>query len=157
MIANVLTHSSLTGSFQFSHSPAIPNGEPSFIAMAKGCFGFCPLIAFHSKKPSIGRMHRRRAYVPECGKRRNRLGLGIDRLATALRVAAPVRDQPPFQEIQGPLGRPRVLPDDEQLLARRGVVAARHIREPAVPHVEPIDDREAKWIRGLNSRQNPSD
>ena len=46
---------------------------------------------------------------------------------------------------------------NEQLLARRGVVAARHIREPAVPHVEPIDDREAKWIRGLNSRQNPSE
>jgi hypothetical protein len=37
----------------------MPKGEPVLIAMAKGCLAFCPLMAFHSKKPSIGRMQRR--------------------------------------------------------------------------------------------------
>ena len=49
------------GSCQFSHSPARPNGAPSFIAMAKGCRIFEPFTAFHSKKPSIGMMQRRLA------------------------------------------------------------------------------------------------
>src|SRR6516225_7909605 len=61
--AKVLIHSPDAGSFQFSHSPAMPNGEPSFMAMAYGCFARWPLIAFHSKKPSTGRMHRRRRYA----------------------------------------------------------------------------------------------
>jgi hypothetical protein len=34
MIANVLIHSPDAGSFQFTHMPPIPNGAPSFIAMA---------------------------------------------------------------------------------------------------------------------------
>ena len=34
MTANVLIHSPDAGSFQFSHMPAIPKGEPSFMAMA---------------------------------------------------------------------------------------------------------------------------
>jgi hypothetical protein len=29
------------------------------MATAYGCFAFCPLIAFHSKKPSTGTMQRR--------------------------------------------------------------------------------------------------
>jgi hypothetical protein len=66
MMAKVRIHSPVLGSFQFSQRPAIPNGEPSFIAIAKGCFAFCPLIAFHSKKPSTGTMQRRfiRATTP---------------------------------------------------------------------------------------------
>jgi hypothetical protein len=60
MIANVRIHSPEVGSFQFSHSPPMPNGLPSFMAMAKGSFACWPLIAFHSKKPSTGTMHRRR-------------------------------------------------------------------------------------------------
>src|SRR5215207_10923696 len=61
--ANVLTHSPVLGSFQFSQMPASPNGEPSFIPIAKGCFTFSPLIAFHSKNKSTGMMQRRRAYA----------------------------------------------------------------------------------------------
>jgi len=89
--------------------------------------------------------------ISERRQPRNRLGLGVDWPAAALRVAAPVRDQTPFQEIQGPLAGLRVPPDDEQLLARRGVVAARHVREPAVPHVEPVDDRQPQRTRCLNN------
>jgi hypothetical protein len=58
MIAKVRTHSP-AALFQFSHSAATPKGEPSFIAMAYGCFALS-LIAFHSKKPSIGTMQRLR-------------------------------------------------------------------------------------------------
>src|SRR5215203_3988684 len=61
--ANVLTHSPVLGSFQFSQMPASPNGGPSCIPIAKGCFTFSPLIAFHSKNRSTGIMQRRRAYA----------------------------------------------------------------------------------------------
>src|SRR6266550_1529408 len=63
MIAKVRIHSLEAGSFQFSHIPAIPNGAPSFMAIAYACFAFCPLIAFHSKKPSTGTMQRRLRYA----------------------------------------------------------------------------------------------
>src|SRR5437660_11344731 len=63
MIAKVRIHSLEAGSFQFSHIPAIPNGAPSFMAIAYGCFAFCTLIAFHSKKPSTGTMQRRLRYA----------------------------------------------------------------------------------------------
>jgi hypothetical protein len=33
------------------------------MAIAYGCFAFCALMAFHSKKPSTGTMHRRRRYA----------------------------------------------------------------------------------------------
>ena len=59
MIAKVRTHSPVVRSFQFSHSPGMPKGDPSLMAMANGCLAFWPLIAFHSKKPSAGMRHRR--------------------------------------------------------------------------------------------------
>jgi hypothetical protein len=43
--------------------PAIPNGEPSFMAMASGCLTLCPLVAFHLKNPSTGRMRRHFRYA----------------------------------------------------------------------------------------------
>src|SRR5262245_55479782 len=58
MMANVRIHSPEAGSFQFSQIPARPNGEPSFIAIAYGCLALCPLMAFHSKKPSTGTIQR---------------------------------------------------------------------------------------------------
>jgi hypothetical protein len=45
--------------------PAMPNGAPSFIAIAYGCFALWPLIAFHSKKPSTGTMQRACGRYPE--------------------------------------------------------------------------------------------
>src|ERR1700755_486033 len=63
VIAQVRVHSPEVVSFQFSHIPAMPNGAPSFMAIAYGCFAFWPLIAFHSKKPSTGTMQRRLRYA----------------------------------------------------------------------------------------------
>src|SRR5262249_39153487 len=63
MMANVRIHSPDVGSFQFSQIPARPNGEPSFMAMAYGCFALCPLMAFHSKNPSTGTIQRRVRYA----------------------------------------------------------------------------------------------
>src|ERR1700746_3910955 len=63
MIAKVRVHSPEVGSFQFSQIPAIPNGAPSFMAIAYGCFAFWALIAFHLKKPSTGTIQRRRRYA----------------------------------------------------------------------------------------------
>jgi len=58
-IAKVRSHSPVRGLRQFSQSPARPNGELSFMAMAQGCLARAPLMARHSKKPSTGTMQRR--------------------------------------------------------------------------------------------------
>src|SRR3954452_16125048 len=63
MTQKVRTHSPVAGFLQFSQRPARPNGDRSCMAMAYGCFTFAPLIAIHSKKPSIGRMQRRLRYA----------------------------------------------------------------------------------------------
>jgi hypothetical protein len=39
----VRSHSSVSGSFQFSQSPAKVNGRPSFMAIANGSFGLAVL------------------------------------------------------------------------------------------------------------------
>ena len=57
----VLSHSPVLGSFQFSHRPPSPTGEPSFMPTAYGCLPRPPLIAFHSKNRSTGTRQRRRA------------------------------------------------------------------------------------------------
>ena len=47
MIAKVRTHSPVVGSFQFSHSPARPNGEAVLHGDRVGLLRLLPLIAFH--------------------------------------------------------------------------------------------------------------
>ena len=54
--ADPFTRSEVLPIFQI---PAMPNGAPSFMAIAYGRLAFCPLIAFHSKKPSTGTVQRR--------------------------------------------------------------------------------------------------
>jgi hypothetical protein len=49
-----------------------------------------------------------------------------------------------------------VLPDDLQLLARRGVVQWRHVRQPPVRDVEAVNDGQAKLARGLNDTSTHS-
>ena len=50
-MTKVRIHSPDVGSFQFSQSPPMPNGMPSFKAMAKGCFARCPLILISHAQP----------------------------------------------------------------------------------------------------------
>src|SRR5439155_21306174 len=87
--------------------------------------------------------------VPKARQRLRGLGLRVSGLAPTLRVSAPVRNQPPAQQIERALAGRVVLPDDEQLLAGRTVVAAGHVREPAVAHVVAIADREPQRTGGL--------
>jgi hypothetical protein len=44
----------------------------------------------------------------------------------------------PVKKIEGPLAGLVFLADDDQPLARGAVVSTRHVREPAVPHVQKI-------------------
>src|SRR5829696_2336677 len=147
MMQKVRTHSPVAGFFQFSQRPARPNGDRSCMSMAYGCFTFEPLIAIHSKKPSIGTMHRRLRYASRNnGSRSTVSAFGVDRRRLRL-VLAPVRDEPPLQQIERALAGLGVLPDYPQLLARRAVVARRHVAEriagaPVIPRVESIDDFE---------------
>src|SRR5262249_17813386 len=90
--------------------------------------------------PSIPMAFQASRPLPRGPRRR----FGVDRLAPAFWVSAPVRDQPPLQKVQRPLSGLMVLPNDQQLLAGRGVVPPRCVRQAAVPDVETIDDGEAK-------------
>ena len=114
------------------------------MAMAYGCLAFCPLIAFHSKKPSTGRMHRRLPIgVPERREGPDGLAFGVDRLAATLRVLAPIRDEAPAQRIERYFAGLVVAPDHQQVLARRAVPPRRIVVHAAIANVHPVHDRVA--------------
>jgi hypothetical protein len=69
----------------------------------------------------------------------------------ALRVIDPGRDEAPLEQIERPLAGVVVLADDKQFLAQSAVEAPRHIRKPAVGHVQPIDQPVAKGTGRLNN------
>src|SRR4051794_1698726 len=80
----------------------------------------------------------------------DRLRLGVDWRRLRL-VLAPVRDEPPSQQVERALAGLGVLPDYPELLARRAIVAGRHVAEriasdPVIPRVESIDDFEPELI-----------
>src|SRR5262245_50667557 len=81
-----------SGFFPVLQMPAMPNGAPSFMAIAAASPS--DLIAFHSKKPSTGTMQRRLRYAsPNVGM--GSLKLGADRFSAAVRITAPITDQTP--------------------------------------------------------------
>jgi hypothetical protein len=54
-----------------------------------------------------------------------------------------VWDETPLDQIERTLADFMVLPNDEQLLARRSVVARRNVAHTVVPDLKPIDNGEA--------------
>jgi hypothetical protein len=55
-----------------------------------------------------------------------------------------MRDQAPLQEVERALTSLMVLPDDQQLVARGGVVTARDIAQAAIADIKPLDNRQTK-------------
>ena len=88
--------------------------------------------------------------VPEHGEPRDALGLGVDGPLAALRVLAPVRDQAPLDQIERALARLMVLPNDQEFLARRTIVAGRNVADAAVADIKAFDDGETKRSRTLD-------
>jgi hypothetical protein len=88
--------------------------------------------------------------IPERGQIPHGLTLGIDRLAAALRITAPIRNQAPTQRIERYLAGLVIAPDHQQVLARRGVPPWRIVVQPAVAHVHAIDDGIAKRSAALD-------
>src|SRR5262249_51607463 len=85
MMAAVRSHSPEAGSFQFSQIPAIPNGAPSFMAIAYGC------LALWHRLPFEKAVDRHNAAAPavriaKCRKVAHGLAFGVDRLSPALGV-----------------------------------------------------------------------
>src|SRR6516162_6990491 len=146
MIANVRCHSPVFGLRQFSHRPAKPKDEPSFMALlGPRALNSPPLeeaVDRHDAAPlSIS--------FAKCGELGNALGLGIDGPTATRRVCEPIRDQTPLDEVERALTSLAVLPNNEQLLAGRCVVAAPNVPHPAVADLEAIDDGQAKdWSSG---------
>ena len=91
-------------------------------------------------------MQRRRANAsPNIGRVGDSLGFGIDGLAPTLRVVTPVWNQAPLDWIERAFACLVVLSNDQQLLARRSVVARANVAHPTVANVEAFNDGEAKW------------
>src|SRR5215211_1977026 len=88
--------------------------------------------------------------VPEHRQACDGLALGVDRLSSALWIFAPVWNEAPFQEVERALAGLRVLPDDEQILARASVPAARVIVEPGIADIQSVHERVLDWALGLD-------
>src|SRR6185312_13321113 len=74
--------------------------------------------------------------VTERPKRAHRLALGVDRLAPAIGVLAPVGNYGAERELPGVM----IAPANQQLLAGRAVPARRVVVEAAAMHVQTLDD-----------------
>jgi hypothetical protein len=61
-----------------------------------------------------------------------------------------MRDQGPLDQVEGALTGPMVLPNNQQLLARRSIVARRDIAHAAIADIEPFDNGEAERPRILD-------
>jgi hypothetical protein len=88
--------------------------------------------------------------IPERGQIPHRLALGVDWLAAALRIFAPIRDKAPTQRVERYLAGLVLAADDQQALARRGVPPWRIVVDAAVSHVHAIDDGIPKRLAALD-------
>ncbi len=87
----------------------------------------------------------------KCGELGNALGLGIDGPTATPRVCEPMGDQTPLDEVERALTSLAVLPNNEQLLAGRCVVAGPNVPHPAVADLEAIDDGQVKRTGALDN------
>src|SRR5262249_35032092 len=88
--------------------------------------------------------------IAERGQIPHALALGVDRLAAALRITAPIRNQTPPQRIERYLAGPVIAADDQQVLARRRVPPRRIVVHAAIDYVHAIDDGIAKRSAALD-------
>ena len=78
------------------------------------------------------------------------LCLGVNGVASALFILAPVWDQAPLDQVERALARLVVRPNDQQLLAWRSIVAGPDVAHAAIADVEAFDIGEAKRTRALD-------
>src|SRR5215813_5310075 len=136
--------------------PVLPNpGKPERRAVLHGDrVGLLRLLAL-DRLPFEEPVHRHDAAthsigIAERGQIPHALALGVDRLAAALRITAPIRNQTPPQRIERYLAGPVIAADDQQVLARRAVPPRRIVVHAAIAHVHAIDDGIAKRPAALD-------
>src|SRR5262249_11157580 len=78
------------------------------------------------------------------------LPLGVDRLAPALGIGTPVRNEPPAQRVERYLPRLAIAANDQQILARRAVPPRRIVVHAAVARIHAIDDGIAQRAAALD-------
>ena len=78
--------------------------------------------------------------IPKHRQPVHRLAFGVDRLASAFRIQAPVGNEAPPQRVKRDLAGLMIAPNDKELLARCGIPAGRIVVDAAVVHVEALDD-----------------
>src|SRR3954451_6053210 len=123
-------------------------------SLASGCLGLLYLRAFdrHPLEEAVDRHDAPALAICLTEHRQpiDRLRLGVDWRRLRL-VLAPVRDEPPLKQVERALAGLCVLPDHPELLARRAIIAGRHVAEriagdSVIPRVESIDDFEPELI-----------
>ena len=138
---------------------AATHGERSCIATAYGCFTFAPLIAIHSKKPSIGTMQRRLRYASR--------NIGSRSTVSALALIGggfgfslhQYGIKPPPSSLTSRLASARkallIMPDRNQ---RRSLEISRKHLEQDVHHrrVSPVEDRVVDVSRLKEDRRRRS-
>jgi hypothetical protein len=83
--------------------------------------------------------------LPKHRQPRDCLGLGIGRLTSARRILAPVRNQSLAQRVERHLAGLMIAPDDQEIVAGRGVPSQRIIANPAA-----LDKRVSQGPAALN-------
>ena len=81
--------------------------------------------------------------VPEGGQGVHGLAFGVDRLAPAFRVLAPIGNKTPAQGVERQFAGLMIAPDHQQLLAGRGIPPGRIIVYSAIERVHTIDNGNA--------------
>ena len=112
------------------------------------------LLAF-DRLPLVKSVDRQDAVPPAVGFAEHRqlvdgLALGVDGLAPALGVFAPIRNEPPAQRVEGDLSRLMIAPDHQEVLARRAVPAGWEIVAAAVARIEAFYDAIPQWSAALD-------
>src|SRR5262249_31767123 len=89
--------------------------------------------------------------IPECWQGMHGLAFGIDRLAPAHRVLAPMGNETPAQRVERHLASLVIAPDYQQVLARRAVPSGRIIVHAGVTHGQGMGDGITEVSRGFDN------
>ena len=114
--------------------------------------GLLAALGRHPFVESVNRQDAAPAPVrfPEHRQPRDCFALGIDRLSPALRVLAPVGNEPPLEKVERAFSRLRILSDHEQFLARAAVPSTRIIVQPGVADIQSVHEGVIHRPFGLN-------
>jgi hypothetical protein len=142
------------GPFAFGVLPVLPYARDTErrTILHRDSVGLLAALNRHPFVESVNRQDAAPAPVrfPEHRQPRNCFALCIDRLSPALRVLAPVGNEPPLEKVERAFPRLGILSDYEQFLARAAVPSTRIIVQPGVADIQSVHEGVIHRPFGLN-------